>query len=68
VDITARIASITIGGQVLGTPETVSNNDSFAFVSDEIGSFQIGGTDIRLAFDRLKRDIGITGDVSIFKI
>jgi hypothetical protein len=39
--IVAKIASIAIGGQVLGT---VGGTDGFGFVSQQIGSLSVGGT------------------------
>jgi hypothetical protein len=43
--IFSKIASITIGGSVVGTDSVV---DHFAFVSQEIGSFKVAGTVIPL--------------------
>ena len=39
--ITAKIASITIGGQVVGTPSPATT-DHFGFVAQQIGSFHAG--------------------------
>ncbi len=43
VPIIAKIAGIKIGGQVFGTPSTVSATDHFGFVAEYIVSLQIGG-------------------------
>jgi hypothetical protein len=42
----SKIASITIGGAVIGTAST--SGDSFGFVAQEIGALSIGGTKIPL--------------------
>ncbi len=44
--ILAKIGSITIGGQIIGTPSL--NGDSYAFAAEMIGSMKIGGTTVTL--------------------
>jgi hypothetical protein len=44
--ILAKIASITIGGQVIGTPGI--NGDNYAFAAEQIGAMNIGGAAIAL--------------------
>src|SRR5262249_34577880 len=44
--ILAKIASITIGGQVIGTPGI--NGDNHAFAAEQIGAMNIGGAAIAL--------------------
>ena len=41
--VIAKIASITIGGQVIGTLNNLNNTDSFGFVAEQIGAVKIGG-------------------------
>jgi hypothetical protein len=38
----AKITSITISGQVFGSPESFRPNDGFGFVAEEIGALKIG--------------------------
>jgi hypothetical protein len=61
VGINSRIASVTIGGQVLGT---VSGSDHFGIVAEQIGAVKIGGTPLALTAGIGNDDIplGITGD------
>ncbi len=42
VGILSRIASITINGQVFGTPASVNSTDHYGFVAEQIGSLTIG--------------------------
>ena len=66
--IFSKIASITIGGQVLGT---IGGSDHFGFVAEQIGSFKVGGTTIPLSSDPAVKDnraVGVTGDVTILEI
>ena len=42
----AKIASITISGQVFGTPDSFSTTDHFGFVAEQIGALKIGGSAI----------------------
>jgi hypothetical protein len=67
--IVSSIASITIGGEVLGIPGDNGTNH-FAFAAQQIKSFKVGGTTIALhsgAFnDHLL--IGVTGDVELLEV
>ena len=67
--ITSKIASIVIGGQVLGTPSTISGTDHFGFVAEEIGAFSIGGTVFKLTpgalTDLAGLPVGATGDMLV---
>jgi hypothetical protein len=47
--IVSRIGSITIGGQVFGTPASFSDADRFGFVAEQIGSLKIGAKTFALA-------------------
>jgi hypothetical protein len=58
--IYARIASITVGGQIRGT---LGGADHFGFVSQQIGSFKVGNTSIVL--DHAMIPLGSTSDVTI---
>ena len=44
--IVAKIASITIGGQIIGTPSVPG--DGHAFAAELIGSMRIGGATVTL--------------------
>ena len=62
--ITSRIARIVIGGQVLGTPETVA--DSFGFVAQEIGAFLVNRSAFPLSPTALDNFlVGSSGDVRL---
>jgi hypothetical protein len=69
-NIIAKIASITIGGQVFGTPNSTSSSDQFGFVAEQIGSLKIGGNAIALAAgphnDNLS--VGETTDVTVHEV
>ena len=64
-NILAKIASITIAGQVFGTPLSVNMNDHFGFVAEQIGSIKVGGNNLVLPANNTPLAIGETGDVSI---
>ena len=68
--IIAKIASITIGGQLFGTPNSVSNTDHFGFVAEQIGAVKIGGSAIALTAGAHNdnRFAGHTTDVNIHEI
>lgn len=66
--IVAKIASITIGGEVRGSPSSVNSSDHFGFVAEQIGSFKIGGTVIPLTAGAGTRGIGDTNDVNIHQV
>lgn len=65
--ISSRIASVTIGGQVLGT---VGGADHFGIVAENVGAMTIGDTRLVLASGNSNDDftIGITGDMRIHEI
>ena len=66
--IVARIASIMIAGQALGT---VGGADHFGFAAEVIGTFQIGTTIFPLAPGRgndLALPVGATGDLRIGEV
>ena len=65
----AKIASIAIKGEVLGT---VGGADHFGFVAEEIGSFSVGGTKFPLLKNALNDlagfDVGATIDVKVREV
>jgi hypothetical protein len=61
----AKIASITIGGQLFGTPDSFSAADQFGFVAQQIGAVKIGGSVILLAATHAPQPIGETTDVDL---
>jgi hypothetical protein len=63
--ILSKIASITIGGQVIGTPNSVSTTDHFGFVAEAIGPVKIGGYAFSVASSTSPQPVGETGDVDI---
>jgi hypothetical protein len=65
----SSIASIQIGGQVFGTPDSVDNADHFGFSAQRISAVKIAGKSLTLnpADDTDNIDIGATGDVSILE-
>jgi hypothetical protein len=71
-DLVARIASILIAGQVLGTPGTQSTSDHYGFVAEDIGSFAAGGTVFALkpgpSNGQPPLAVSATGDVSLFEV
>jgi hypothetical protein len=70
-DLIARIASILIGGQVLGTPPSVNSTDHYGFVAEDIGSFAVGGTAFSLKAGPSNDGplaVGATGDVALFEV
>ena len=68
--IISRIASITVGGLIFGTPNSVSTTDHFGFVAQQIGAFKAGGFVIHLRSGPNDDNFGIGGtpDVSIHEI
>jgi hypothetical protein len=68
--ITSSIGSITIGGQVLGTPATINNSDSYGFAAELVKSLSIGGTKIKLLSgpDNDYLPIGATADVALEEV
>ena len=63
--ILSKIASITIGGQVFGTPSSVNAGDNFGFVAQAIGAVEIGGYTIAVPTNNTPLAVGETGDVDI---
>ncbi len=70
--IVAKIASITIKGQVFGTPDALSSTDHFGFVAQQIGAFKAGGLTAVLHATAPPLDVleltPITGDVSLREV
>jgi hypothetical protein len=68
--IISRIASITIGGLVFGTPTSVSATDHFGFVAQQIGSFKVAGSAIPLRSGPHDDNFPVGGaaDVSLHEI
>ena len=63
----SRIASLTIGGQVMGT---IGFTDHFGIVAENIGAVRIGGTLLGLAVGKSNDDflVGITGDLRVNEV
>lgn len=69
--LAATIASITIGGGVTGTPDSVSSTDHYGFVAQQIGSFKEGGIVLapRIAATDLPIELSrLTGDVTVREV
>ncbi len=68
--IISKIASITIGGHLFGTPASVSTTDHFGFVAEQVGSLKVGGFAIPLTAvpHQDDRAIGETPDVRVHEI
>jgi hypothetical protein len=68
--IIAKIASITIGGQLFGTPDSASTTDHFGFVAEQIGVVKIGGNAIALAPGAHNDNLatGQTNDVNVHEV
>ena len=64
--IIAKIASITIAGQVFGTPGSVSATDHFGFVAAQVGAVKIGGNAIALTAN--PQPVGPTTDVKVHEV
>jgi hypothetical protein len=64
----SKIASITIGGEVYGTPASVSATDNYGFVAQAIGPAKIGGIAIAIGAGNSPQAVGETGDVDIHVI
>jgi len=60
-NIKAKIASVTIGGQALGTPVA---GDHFGFVAQTIGALSVGGTLLPLTAAVDVLSVGATGDLN----
>ena len=65
--LSSRIASLTIGGQALGT---VGENDCFGVVAENVGAVKIGGTPLVLHAGDTNDDclVGITANFHIREI
>ncbi len=68
VPIIAKIAGIKIGGQVFGTPSTVSATDHFGFVAERIVSLKIGGIFSLLTFLPDNLPVGQTSDMNAHEV
>jgi hypothetical protein len=71
VSIVAKIASITIKGEALGTPNSTSSTDHFGFVAQQIGSLKVGGGSFALTAGPSNDSIElspITGDLTIREV
>ncbi len=68
--IVAKIASITIGGQVFGTPKSTSSTDHFGFVAQQIGALKIGGIAIVLTAGQSNNSlrVGETTDLTVHEV
>jgi hypothetical protein len=68
--IIATIASITIGGQVFGTPDSVSSTDHFGFVAQQIDAVRIWGNSIPLKAgpNNDNFDVGETFDMTVHEV
>ena len=70
--IISKIGSITIRGQVFGTPSSVSGTDHFGFAAQQIGKLKVGGRSFTLtageANDLAGQGVGVTGDLRIREV
>ena len=66
--IIAKIASITIAGQVFGTPNSTSSTDHFGFVAEQIGAVKIGGNAIALTAGPDNLAVGETSDMTVHEV
>jgi hypothetical protein len=68
----AKIASIVIHGQVLGTPAATNGLDHFGFVAQQVGSFRVGNTSFDLTpgagDDLAGLVVGATADVRVREV
>ena len=62
--IVARITSITIAGQVFGTPASVNNTDHFGFLAQQIGVLKVGGNIVTLLSGNAPNAVGQTTDMA----
>lgn len=62
-NVLSRIASITIKGQVFGTPDSVSTTDHFGFVAEQFGKIKISGSTIALSAN--PQPVGETDDMTV---
>ncbi|HEV7404352.1 MAG TPA: hypothetical protein VGO11_15535 [Chthoniobacteraceae bacterium] len=61
----ATIASITIDGQVLGTPAATSALDHYGFSAEKIGAVKIGAVTYKMTAGKDRFDVGGTLDTSV---
>jgi hypothetical protein len=68
--ILAKIARITIKGQILGTPDSVNSTDHYGIVAEQIGAVSVGGVAVELQFGAHNdvKEVGITNDVTVREI
>jgi hypothetical protein len=68
--IIATISRVSIGGQVFGTPISVSVSDQFGFVAERIGSLKIGVHTIALIAGANNDNLGVgeTADVVVHEV
>jgi hypothetical protein len=66
----SRITSLSIAGQVLGTPPTLNNSDFFGIEAENVGALKIGGTTIPLTAGHSNDNffLGITGDFKVHEL
>jgi hypothetical protein len=69
-DILATIGSVTIKGQVFGTPDSTSATDHFGFVAQQIGAIKVGGTTLGLAAGASNDNhvVGETTDLNVHEV
>ncbi|HJZ90439.1 MAG TPA: hypothetical protein VKE40_06170, partial [Gemmataceae bacterium] len=71
-EIVSKIASISIGGLALGTPNSVNAADSFGIEAQQIGALKVGGFAIPLnagaANDLTGLLVGLTGDLEVLEV
>ena len=65
LNITAKIASVTIAGQLFGTPASVSSTDQFGFVAQQIGTLKIGGNTVAIPANNTPQPVGPSNDVDL---
>src|SRR5262245_4089826 len=65
--ISSSIASLTVGGEALGT---VGGTDHYGIVAEHVGAVKIGGTPLNLSLGISNDDflVGITGDLKVREI
>jgi hypothetical protein len=64
--VDSRIAGLTIGGLVFGTPDSFSATDHFGFVAQHVGLVKIGGSAVHRVSN--SQDVGETSDVTIREV
>jgi hypothetical protein len=65
--VSSRIASVTIGGQMMGT---IGFSDHFGIVAENVGAVRIGGTLLGLAAGKSNDDflVGLAGDLRVNEV